>query len=97
MLAGAALNRDPQLRLQAEDDIRSGEEEHWNTPSAAASHRRELGRRLAAVRCKWGVKVVLTNDIIRAVSHFKPPFIYEKSAALNMKIQIETRLAFFCS
>ena len=31
------------------------------------------------------------------LSHFKPPFIYEKSAALNMKIQIETRLAFFCS
>ena len=34
------------------------------------------------------------NDLCHILSH---PFIYEKSAALNMKIQIETRLAFFCS
>ena len=56
MLAGAALNRDPQLRLQGEDDIRSGEEEHSS---------KGAGPEAGAVRCKWGVKVVLTNDIIR--------------------------------
>ena len=56
MLAGAALNRDPQLRLQGEDDIRSGEEEHSS---------KGAGPEAGAERCKWGVKVVLTNDIIR--------------------------------
>ena len=57
MLAGAALNRDPQLRLQGEDDIRSGEEEHSS---------KGAGPEAGAERCKWGVKVVLTNDIITA-------------------------------
>ena len=57
MLAGAALNRDPQLRLQAEDDIRSGEEEHSS---------KGAGQEAGCSEMQVGVKVVLTNDIIRA-------------------------------
>ena len=57
MLAGAALNRDPQLRLQADDDIRSGEEEQSS---------KGAGPEAGCSEMQVGVKVVLTNDIIRA-------------------------------